>query len=164
MNNNKFSVAGITENTLPLWDSGLCQRWHTNPELSKTNDCLAGHHGRVAQIILKNHPDPSINLIRAALTHDAGEYLAGDLPYDFKIQCPEIAKQHSLYEAVARDTVAGPFPDLTDIENTWLKWADRMDAYLWASHHGADMTKHDWIAAQDEINRLGEALAAEGEK
>ena len=141
-----------------LWLSGRVMRWHTNPRMSSTQDRLDGHHARVAQIILERHPGPSVGLLRAALTHDAGEAIVGDLPADMKRQMPEVAERHALVEAVSRDTISGAFPDLSESEETWLRYADRLDAYLWAQFHGEDMTTLDWRLAREEIARLASML------
>ena len=137
-----------------LWLSGRVMRWHTNPRMSSTQDRLDGHHARVAQIILEHHPEPSAALLRAALTHDAGEMDVGDLPGDMKRQMPDVAERHALVEAVSRDLIAGVFPDLSEIDQTWLRWADRLDAYLWASWHDEDMDTTEWRLAREEIARL----------
>ena len=137
-----------------LWLSGRVMRWHAHPRMAGTGDRLDGHHGRVAQIILERHPDPSVALLRAALTHDAGEMIVGDLPWSFKAQMPDVAKRHKLVEEVARDTIAGAFPDLSESDQTWLHWADRLDAYLFAQHHGESMGDIEWRLAREEIDRL----------
>jgi len=142
----------------PLWLSGRVLRWHTNPRMSSTQDRLDGHHARVAQIILERHPDPSVALLRAALTHDAGELIVGDLPGDMKRQMPEVAQCHALVEAVSRDTISGAFPDLSESDQTWLRFADRLDAFLWASWHGEDMQQLGWRLALEEIARLESML------
>ena len=141
-----------------LWLSGRVMRWHTNPRLAGTGDRLDGHHARVAQIILEKHPEPSVALLRAALTHDAGEMIVGDIPSGMKRDMPDVAERHALVEAVSRDTIAGVFPDLSESEETWLRYADRLDAYLWASwharHQDEDMTTTEWRLAREEIARL----------
>ena len=137
-----------------LWLSGRVMRWHTNPRMAGTGDRLDGHQARVAQIILENHPEPSVALLRAALTHDAGEMVVGDLPADMKRQMPDVAARHRLEEIIARDIIAGAFPDLSESETMWLHFADRLDALLWAQFHGEDMTTTDWRLAREEIARL----------
>ncbi|MAO24080.1 MAG: hypothetical protein CMJ25_25295 [Phycisphaerae bacterium] len=146
-------------NPTDLWLSGRVMRWHTNPLMAGTGDRLDGHHARVAQIILEHHPDPSADLLRAALTHDAGEMIVGDLPADLKRERPEIAARHYWEEIAARDRIAGEFPDLDDDDDAWLRWADRLDAYLWAQHHGMDMTTTEWRLAHEEIARLEAMLS-----
>ena len=138
-----------------LWLSGRVLRWHTSPRMSSTQDRLDGHHGRVAQIILERHPDPSVGLLRAALTHDAGEMDVGDIPSKMKRNMPDVVERLARVEAVCRDTIAGTFPDLSESDQkTWLDWADRLDAFLWAQFHGEDMTTLDWRLAREEIARL----------
>ena len=138
-----------------LWLSGRVMRWHTNPRMSSTQDRLDGHHGRVAQIILERHPAPSVGLLRAALTHDAGEMDVGDIPSEMKRNMPDVVERLARVEEVCRDTIAGTFPDLSESDQkTWLRWADRLDAFLWSQFHGEDMTTLDWRLAREEIARL----------
>ena len=129
-------------------------RWHTHPRMAGTGDRLDGHHARVAQIILQFHHDPSVDLLRAALTHDAGEMDVGDIPSGMKRDMPDVAERLARVEAVSRDTIAGTFPDLSESDQTWLRWADRLDAYLFAQHMGMDMTVTEWRLAHEEIARL----------
>mgnify|MGYP003116660481 CR=1 FL=1 len=136
-------------------------RWHTHPRMAGTGDRLDGHHARVAQIILQFHHDPSVDLLRAALTHDAGEMDVGDIPSKMKRQMPDVAERHALVEAVSRDTIAGTFPDLSETDRTWLRWADRLDAYLFAQHMGMDMTATEWRLALEEIARLEAMLGSD---
>ena len=137
-----------------LWLSGRVMRWHTHPRMAGTGDRLDGHHARVAQIILQFHHDPSVDLLRAALTHDAGEMDVGDIPSGMKRDMPDVAERLARVEAVSRDTIAGTFPDLSESGQTWLRWADRLDAYLFAQHMGMDMTATEWRLAHEEIARL----------
>ena len=137
-----------------LWLSGRVMRWHTHPRMAGTGDRLDGHHARVAQIILQFHHDPSVDLLRAALTHDAGEMDVGDIPSGMKRDMPDVAERLARVEAVSRDTIAGTFPDLSESDQTWLRWADRLDAYLFAQHMGMDMTATEWRLAHEEIARL----------
>ena len=144
----------------PLWLSGRVMRWHTHPRLAGTGDRLDGHHARVAQLIIEAMApqQPSANLLIAALTHDAGEAVVGDLPGDFKTQMPDVAQRHALVEAVARDTIAGAFPSLTESQQTYLRYGDRLDAYLWAQHHGENMQLLEWRLCREEIARLAAML------
>jgi len=143
-----------------LWLSGRVMRWHANARLAGTGDRLDGHHARVAQLIIEAMApqQPSANLLIAALTHDAGEYAVGDLPGDMKRQMPDVAERHALVEECARDAIAGAFPELTESEATYLRWADRTDAFLWAQHHGENMRLLEWRLALEEIARLAAML------
>lgn len=144
-----------------LWLSGRVMRWHTHPRMAGTGDRLDGHHARVAQIILQFHHDPSVDLLRAALTHDAGEMDVGDIPSGMKRDMPDVAERLARVEAVSRDTIAGTFPDLSESDQTWLRWADRLDAYLFAQHNGEDMQSKEWRLALEEIARLEHIISEE---
>ena len=71
-----------------LYNAGAVRRWHTNPHMAHVVDTIDGHSGRVAKMILLLHPAPSMALIRAALTHDDGEYAVGDIPGPAKSALP----------------------------------------------------------------------------
>ena len=111
---------------------GYCTRWHANPDLAHIRETLAEHHGRVAQIILALHPSPSITLIDAALHHDAGEPIVGDLPYPFKLANPEFAAAHADIEDRERERL-GCHHYLTDKEQAWLRFADRLAGWMHVS-------------------------------
>jgi len=125
-----------------VFASGRVRRWHTNLDLSCTEDYNDAHQGRVARIILALHPDPSAGLICAALTHDDGERGPGDLSTDAK-KNPEL---RAIVEAEERKTAVktwGKIWWLESDEQKWLKFADRLDAYMWAKH------KAPWVLVQD---------------
>lgn len=137
--------------------SGFVHRWHTNPELARTADRIDGHSGRVARIILHLHPAPSVNLLRAALTHDDGEIAVGDMKAPLKQARPDIAEALERIEAEAQAEIWGRWPVLSAEEDRWLQFADRLDAYMWALHHGAQMHRDGWPKAYDWLwNRAHE--------
>lgn len=139
---------------LTIWRAGRTRRWHVNHRLSETHDYLDGHHARVARMILALHKSPSMALIRAALTHDDGESVTGDIPAPFKasLASPILAGLES-WERDVRIRMWGgdPEPDLTKTDQLWIKLMDRLDAYLWAGHHGQDMTKDGWNETRSDI-------------
>ena len=137
-----------------IWNAGRVLRWHTHPHLAGSGDRLDGHHARVARIILALHPDPSAELLRAALTHDDGESVTGDRPRgNMCIECSncEIAECEALWDGA---------PDLNDTaDDLWLAMADSLDAYLWAKHHAPQiMSAPEWTAHRDEVIALASAL------
>ena len=144
-----------------IFHAGRVRRWHTNPVLSRTDDYLDGHHARVARIILALHPNPSIHLITAALTHDDGESETGDMPAPFKNSLPDpIRAALDTWEASGRQVVWCEAPhDLSVDDAAWLKLADRLDAYMWARHHGANMSRDGWPEARSEITSLAFKVA-----
>lgn len=136
--------------------AGAIRRWHTNAALAATGDRLDAHAGRVARLILAWHPAPSVALLRAALIHDDGEIGTGDIPGPIKATLPvDVALTLERIEEAARAEIWGEDPEITEDEALWLALADRLDAYLWAHTHGADMGAHDWREARHLLNALG---------
>ena len=82
----------MTIHTPTPWLAGFVHRWHAGtsaPWLAHTNDRIDGHGGRMAVLALHLWPDCSRDLLAACVTHDLGEYIAGDLPQSSKL---DIAK------------------------------------------------------------------------
>lgn len=125
--------------------AGFVRRWHTSPDLAHTGDRIDGHSGRVARIILLLHPDPSVDLLRAALIHDDGESVVGDMKAPTKDKFPVIADALEEMECIARSDLWGlDTIDLVSGANSrWLKFADRLDAYMWAAHHAPHVMGSD---------------------
>lgn len=135
--------------------AGAIRRWHTNHALAGTGDRVDAHSGRVARIILAWHPAPSLALLRAALTHDDGEIGTGDIPGPVKAALPfEVALDLERIEDAARAAIWGEYPELTEDEGLWLTLADRLDAYLWALDHDADVDSADWREMRHRIKGL----------
>lgn len=119
-----------------VWESGQVVRYHTNPTVARIGQTTADHSWGVATIIVMLHPDPSRELILAALFHDSGERWAGDLPAPFKRRRPDFAKLHSQIEAELANEKGVPQVDLTEVEMKWLSLADRLEAFLFMRLHG----------------------------
>ena len=139
--------------------ASLVRRWHTNPDLAQTVDTLAGHGGRVARIILNLWPDASAALLQWALVHDDGESVVGDVPAPAK-GATVIHEQ----ERAALDRIWPGLPELTPDEYERLRFADRLDAWMWAKHHAPHVQDSDgwpgcrrWLVEQAEA--LGVAVA-----
>lgn len=125
-----------------IFRAGFVRRWHTNPDLAHTCDRIDGHGARVARIILAWNPDPSLELIKAALIHDDGESVVGDMPYPAKTG--RLATEYCHAEGVASRKIWGDAPMLSKPnDGTWLKFADRLDAYMWAAHHAPHIMDSD---------------------
>lgn len=145
-----------------VYRAGRVRRWHTNPELSHTNDYLDGHQGRVARIILAWHPAPSRALIIAALTHDDGEHAIGDLASPVKAALRALEPvAWARIEATEEDALAGLWgavPSVSIDDAAWLRFADRLDAYMWASAHNARMHSPEWLADWADLVKQAQAL------
>lgn len=138
-----------------VFRAGFVRRWHTNPDLAQTGDRLDGHQGRVARLLLALWPSSSREILIAALTHDDGESVVGDMPATVKgagVTCAA--------EDFARQAIWGPDPGLANLERARLKFCDRLDAFMWARHHAPQVLDGDgwpecarWLL--DEASRLG---------
>lgn len=139
--------------------AGLTTRWHTNPHLAQTCDRLDGHQGRVARLILALFPDASRDLLIAALTHDDGESVTGDIPATYGKTIEQMSA-----EAAALDEIWGTgFQLLARYERERLRLADKLDAYMWAEHHAPAVVldNGEWSEAWQEIVKLAVELGVE---
>lgn len=128
-----------------IFRAGFVRRWHTNPDLAHTCDRIDGHGARVARIILAWHPDPSLELVKAALIHDDGESVVGDRPATFKRNCgEEWGEAMERTEYLASVNMWGHWQQPLGAHDLhWLKFADRLDAYMWAAHHAPHIMDRD---------------------
>ena len=143
-----------------IYRAGRVRRWHANPDLAHTDDRIDGHSARVARIILALHPAPSFDLVRAALIHDDGESVTGDVPADAKRMFPALARFLKAIERQAILRLWGTLPGtgLTARDLEWLEFADRLDAYMWTKAHRPDILARDgWPEALATLT----AMAAE---
>lgn len=141
-----------------VFNAGRVRRWHSNPILSWTSDYLDGHQGRVARLLLALHPRPSERLLVAALTHDDGESGPGDMSAEFKKANPNLRAAVKAAEEETFEKIWGVSPPengmpKSDVE--WLKFADRLDSYMWMMHHRPELAKKDdWIIARNDLMKF----------
>ena len=111
-----------------LYNAARTKRWHTHDMLKEQN--LADHQWGVALIVMTIMPG-RYNLLKAALTHDLGEAVTGDVPYTGKKMYPEIKRltEQAEYEFAVR---YGTATSLTAEDAAILAWADMLEAYLHA--------------------------------
>jgi len=111
-----------------LYNAARTKRWHTCDTLKEQN--LADHQWGVALIVMELAPG-NYNLLRAALVHDLGESVTGDIPYTGKRLYPELGYYS---EAAERDFADGygTMVRLSDDERRIATWADMLEAYLFA--------------------------------
>lgn len=136
-----------------LWRAGLVRRWHTNPHLADTCDRTDGHSARVALLALAMRPSLSREAIIYALTHDAGEAYAGDMPRTVKSANPGLADALEEVEAVGRTRLdLTPASCVNERERAVIKVADMLDAWLWASHNRPSLqNRREWAEMAEEI-------------
>ena len=142
-----------------IFRAGFVRRWHSNADLCHTVDRIDGHSARVARLILALHPSPSVALIRAALTHDDGESVTGDMGAVCKYGNPQLLSLLARVEYIARTDLWGLDPNLVLADIQWLKFADRLDAYMWAAHHAPHIMDRDgWQNSLTWINETADVL------
>ena len=141
-----------------LWRATFLRRWHRNPELAHTADTLAGHQGRVALIIDHYWPSARKELIVAALKHDLQESRIGDVCGQAKRDFPALRAELDKAEAqTARDM--GITLNLSPGEERMLKFADKLDAFMWARHHAPHVLEQDdWQKAIRWLDMEAESL------
>lgn len=119
------------KNLHDIQKAGAVVRYHTYQ--IPVQQTVAHHSWGVAMIILHYHPSPTAGLLRAALYHDTPEFKTGDVPYPAKRDFPDLNRElDKAEESVADDLGTGFW--IPGHEVTWLKWADMMEAHLWATH------------------------------
>jgi len=119
-----------------IYKSGQVARYHCNPTMSLFRQTNADHQWGCVILILMLHPNPSVSLIRAAATHDVGEIGSGDLSHQVKQANPEHAANHDALEQYVSEEMGCPRPYLSEGEKDWLKFADRLEAYLYMRMYG----------------------------
>lgn len=139
--------------------TGQTVRYHTNPIMSRFHQTDADHSWGVAMIILKLHPNPSRNLVAQAIVHDSGEKWAGDLSYPFKRRHPDIGKAHAEAEKALSILHEIPQFDLTEEEEQWLRFADRLECHLYAEIYSPwTANEASWIQTKEMIEEMAKAL------
>ena len=135
------------------WLATFTRRWHTNPNFRDTQDCVGGHSGRVAIILMMLEPDISGAALKMAIIHDLGEESCGDVAAPFKWANPDFAARLKEFEAAAIEGMGFDLPELDDRESTLISIADALDAYLWASFHRPRFVsrREDWRAMFDGV-------------
>jgi hypothetical protein len=154
--------SGASRAILPVWSAGRVRRWHMSAVLSGTDDFLDGHCGRVARIILALDPDARAALIAAALTHDDGEHVTGDISGPRKRAMPwpvladlEAAEAAGRFGLWGRDFGAG----LSAAESAFLHLADQLDGFLWVRLHRPDeLRRPDWRRSAAAIEATAASL------
>lgn len=142
--------------------AGFTRRWHVNPVMSAIEDRVDAHSGRVVRILIMMHPDPSIELLKAAATHDDGEFRTGDISWKYKRTMSADAKAAlELEEAHERAEIWGTdwAFHLGDLDQDWLRFADLLDAFMWVAHHRRDyLQKPEWGAYLEDLMSRSRAL------
>jgi len=130
---------------------GTVKRSHTNFIHQPENN--AEHTYNMLNIILILHPNPSVDLIKAASWHDVPERFTGDIPSPAKRLFPKL-KEASL-EAEKRIAKQFNFDVvLSDDELNWLKAADKLEYMM----HCAEEIARGNAMARVRMDRVKEDI------
>lgn len=145
-----------------VWNATRVRRWHTHPVLSRTDDFIDGHTHRVVVLLLSLFPDASRNLLVAASLHDMGEYASGDLANPAKKRYPELRSLVAVVERRGVLDLGLRCPYLTHEEEKQLWLGDRLDAWLWMTHHAIHLrVDPDWRRAREDLLHRARDLGVE---
>jgi hypothetical protein len=152
-NNQEFGATAFVK-----WASGFVRRWHVNAVMSRYDDYVCAHQGRCGQLVIDIFPDHSLNLLRAAVTHDMGEFVVGDLPAPFKRVGGAVVQQHAEIECRVRRAYQVDF-GLTDDDERRLKFIDGLDAYLFVClREPREITRSGWPNVRLWLERVAHEL------
>lgn len=143
-----------------LYSSGGTRRYHNRP---KVNQNVKEHSWGVALIIITLHPNPSVNLLKAATLHDCSETKYGDFLSPGKVAFPELReldkKCNDLFWKDISDHEGMYYPELNEEEQLWLDFADRYECYLFAKEEGIEDIIVDALNTTDlianDLRKLG---------
>jgi HD domain len=114
---------------LRLRNGGDVKRYHTFPIIGEQK--VSAHTFNVLLFIMQYHPEPSMDLIKAALYHDLAEYDTGDTPANVKWKFPMLlASLENAENEVSYNL--GIFANLDDREAIWLKVGDTLEYLFYA--------------------------------
>lgn len=138
-----------------LREAATVERCHQTPHFGSYSVGL--HSYNAVNLLLLLHPDPSINLIKALLWHDAAERLVGDLPATALWASEELRTAAEILERRINHEWEIDV-QLTDEEGLWLRAIDKLELLLWSreqiylGHHrfGEFVTiLEDWFRKTD---------------
>ena len=119
------------------YKAGYVRRWHTTNYLQQS---VAEHSWGVALIIMQNHPNPSANLLKAALLHDLHEVRFGDMPAPVKRKHPSLAIIEGEVQKEFFADCSIEYPALTEEEQWWLDLADKIESLLFLEEQQDERT------------------------
>lgn len=115
-------------------EAGTVRRCHIVPHHGQYN--IAQHSYGAVSLLLLLHPKPSLKLIKAVQWHDVAERWLGDVPAPAKWDNTELGE---VYERAETELLKrlGLFPELTELEQAWLKAVDTLELWLWCREEEA---------------------------
>ena len=113
---------------LEFYTTGETSRWHNKPLIPPQS--VKHHTAGMLMLLIKLHPNPSANLMRAIVEHDLPETdgFFFDAPYDVKQEFPVLREMEAIAEEKFREYFGLPKVFLTDVEHLWLKYIDGLES------------------------------------
>lgn len=109
--------------------AGRVVRYH-NRETIRTEDVAQHTFNMMNLIMIMTHGTPSLNLLKAALLHDQGEYVVGDIPSPIKRLLGSYHDLDAMEEQGVNFIHHKGIPHLTEWERKLLKVSDNLDGLL----------------------------------
>ena len=160
---NGLRVPTEQERVQALLQAGEVERLHAVPHVNNYN--VGFHSWGVAVIITLLHPNPSANLLKAALLHDVGERYVGDVPSSIKWMGETAAEARRLHQQVEDDVlrlfhVFEICKPLDNEEQLWLKGADMLEFLIWCRRQMAMGNTNVVHVCRNAFNALEQAWKA----
>lgn len=156
-----MGLDGLDGRLFALWASGFTRRWHMNAAMACFDDYICGHQGRCALLVISIYPDHTIELLRAAVTHDAGESRVGDLSRPFKECGGDLVALHAALEYRVLAAM-GFAEDLSRLDALRMQFVDYLDAFLFVQlRHPAEAKRNGWPEAHDWLLDQSEYLGCQ---
>jgi len=110
-------------------NGGHVKRWHTKQIIGEQT---VGHHSfGVVSLLLILHPNPSLDLLRAAMWHDMAEQVTGDVPSPILRSEHEFGTCHDKIEAeFMRNKLFVRMDHLPFNDHSWLWACDKLECLL----------------------------------
>lgn len=101
------------------------RRWHTKREIPIQT--VKEHTVGMLLLLDVLHPNPSANLMRAILRHDAHENISFDAPHELKNRYPVLREIDAQADAEFHQQFGIPQIQLTEDEELWLSYLDGLE-------------------------------------
>ena len=115
------------DNLIDFYISGDTRRYHNKRGIPIQT--VKDHFAGMLLLLLKLHPNPSANLMRAIVTHDLPETdgFFCDIPHDLKEEYPVFREIEGKKTVEFHQHFGISEAQLTEIEQLWLKYLDGLE-------------------------------------
>jgi HD containing hydrolase-like enzyme len=139
-----------------LLDAAYVMRFHTGRD-KQQYQTIGEHSFGVALIICQLHPNPSPELLKAAIYHDLSEKILGDVPSPAKWRYEQFGREYEKAEKLV-NLQLGIRVDLTPKEQVWLACADMMELLIYSDYRSQlKNSNNEWAAIVDTCIKWYEA-------